>query len=128
MGRANVRGALAGALLLQWSGTVAAHSAPYVALLTTMGSFVVELDPEHAPVTVANFLRYVNEKHFEDTLFYRMVPGFVIQGGNLATRETMTVALAQRGHRTTAAAAPMSARSRPAPAIAAGCHGSPSVS
>src|SRR5882762_5457015 len=74
--------ALMGAALLQLGGAFAAQSAPYVALLTTMGSIVVRLDPEHAPVTVANFLRYVNEKHFDDTLFYRVVPGFVIQAGS----------------------------------------------
>ena len=78
---ANLLCAVLGALLLH-SGAFAAQSAPHVALLTTMGSFVVRLDPEHAPVSAANFLRYVNEKHFDDTLFYRVVPGFVIQAGS----------------------------------------------
>jgi peptidyl-prolyl cis-trans isomerase A (cyclophilin A) len=74
--------ALLGALLLQSGSAFAAQGGPHIALLTTMGSFVVELDPEHAPVSAANFLRYVNEKHFDDTLFYRVVPCFVIQAGS----------------------------------------------
>ena len=83
MGYAKLLLALLGAALLQLGDCAAAQSAPpYVALLTTMGSIVVRLDPEHAPASVANFLRYVNEKHFDDTLFYRVVPGFVIQAGS----------------------------------------------
>ena len=49
---------------------------------TTHGGFTVELYAKEAPLTVANFLRYVDEGHFDGTLFHRIVPGFVIQGGN----------------------------------------------
>jgi cyclophilin family peptidyl-prolyl cis-trans isomerase len=49
---------------------------------TSLGSFSVTLDAAHAPKTVANFLRYVNEKHFDGTAVYRVVPGFVIQMGS----------------------------------------------
>jgi peptidyl-prolyl cis-trans isomerase A (cyclophilin A) len=49
---------------------------------TSLGSFSVALDAAHAPKAVANFLRYVNEKHFDGTVVYRVVPGFVIQMGS----------------------------------------------
>jgi cyclophilin family peptidyl-prolyl cis-trans isomerase len=50
---------------------------------TTHGDFTVELYEEDAPQTVANFLRYVDEGFFDGTIFHRIVPGFVIQGGGL---------------------------------------------
>ena len=50
---------------------------------TSHGAFVVELFPKEAPLTVENFLRYVDERHFDGTMFHRIVPGFVIQGGGL---------------------------------------------
>ena len=50
---------------------------------TSHGTFTVELFPKEAPVTVENFLRYVDEGHFDGTIFHRIVPGFVIQGGGL---------------------------------------------
>jgi len=49
---------------------------------TSLGSFTVSLDAAHAPKTVANFLRYVREKHYDGTVFYRVAPDFVIQGGS----------------------------------------------
>ena len=49
---------------------------------TSMGNMVIELDPEHTPVTVANFLRYAREGHFDGTVFYRVAPGFVVQAGS----------------------------------------------
>ncbi len=57
---------------------------PRVALDTTMGRIVVELDVERAPATCRNFLRYVDEGHYDGTLFHRVVEDFVIQGGGLA--------------------------------------------
>jgi cyclophilin family peptidyl-prolyl cis-trans isomerase len=50
---------------------------------TSHGNFTVELFAEEAPVTVENFLRYVDDGHFDGTIFHRIVPGFVIQGGGL---------------------------------------------
>jgi cyclophilin family peptidyl-prolyl cis-trans isomerase len=50
---------------------------------TSLGDFTVELLPTEAPQTVENFLRYVDESFFDGTLFHRVVPGFVIQGGGL---------------------------------------------
>jgi cyclophilin family peptidyl-prolyl cis-trans isomerase len=54
---------------------------PRVALDTTMGRIVVELDGERAPVTTANFLRYTREGHYDGTIFHRVVETFVVQGG-----------------------------------------------
>ena len=48
---------------------------------TTLGRFTVELYEKEAPVTVANFLKYIDEGFFDGTTFHRIVPGFVIQGG-----------------------------------------------
>ena len=56
-------------------------SDPEVRVTTNMGSFVVELYPDRAPLTVANFLRYVSEGFYTNTLFHRVVANFVIQGG-----------------------------------------------
>lgn len=53
----------------------------YAELDTSMGQIVVELDPEHAPISVANFLAYVDEGAYDGTIFHRVVPEFVIQGG-----------------------------------------------
>jgi peptidyl-prolyl cis-trans isomerase A (cyclophilin A) len=50
---------------------------------TSHGTFTVELFPTEAPITVENFLRYVDDGHFDGTIFHRIVPGFVIQGGGL---------------------------------------------
>ena len=50
---------------------------------TSQGAFTVELFEEDAPQTVANFLRYVDEGFFDGTIFHRIIPGFVIQGGGL---------------------------------------------
>jgi cyclophilin family peptidyl-prolyl cis-trans isomerase len=51
---------------------------------TSHGAFTVELFPKEAPITVENFLRYVDDGHFDGTIFHRIVPGFVIQGGGLS--------------------------------------------
>lgn len=54
---------------------------PEVRIVTTEGSFLVRLDPVRAPLTVRNFLRYVRSGFYRGTLFHRVIPGFVIQGG-----------------------------------------------
>ena len=48
---------------------------------TTLGEFTVDLFEKEAPVTVANFLKYIEDGFFDGTIFHRIVPGFVIQGG-----------------------------------------------
>lgn len=50
---------------------------------TSLGDFTIELYPQEAPQTVENFLRYVDEEFFDGTVFHRVIPGFVIQGGGL---------------------------------------------
>lgn len=54
-----------------------------VEMVTSKGVIKLELDAEKAPITVANFLEYVKSGHFEGTIFHRVIPGFVIQGGGL---------------------------------------------
>jgi cyclophilin family peptidyl-prolyl cis-trans isomerase len=58
---------------------VPAH--PYVRFETTEGSIIVELDGRRAPLTVANFLKFVDSGYFDGTIFHRVIPGFMIQGG-----------------------------------------------
>ena len=51
---------------------------------TSHGAFVVELDDARAPATVANFLQYVRDGHYDNTIFHRVIDGFMIQGGGFA--------------------------------------------
>lgn len=64
--------------------TVAAQfaNAQEVHMQTTLGEIDIQLDAQRAPKTVANFLRYVREGHFNGTMIYRVVPGFVLQMGS----------------------------------------------
>jgi peptidyl-prolyl cis-trans isomerase A (cyclophilin A) len=75
---------LAIALVLASFGAEAAQA---VRVTTNMGEFVIELNAERAPLTVANFLRYVNEGFYSDTLIHRVVGNFVIQGGGHAAAD-----------------------------------------
>lgn len=59
---------------------------PEVRFATNMGDFVVELYPDKAPRTVENFLRYVHEKHYDGTVFHRVIDNFMVQGGGYDTR------------------------------------------
>ena len=54
-----------------------------VKLETSMGDIVLELDDEKAPKTVANFLAYVSNGHYDGTIFHRVIDGFMIQGGGM---------------------------------------------
>ena len=58
-----------------------AQTAPRVQLTTSMGEIVLELNPAKAPRTVENFLQYVRERHYDGTIFHRVIDGFMIQGG-----------------------------------------------
>ena len=60
--------------------------APRVKFTTSMGEFVVEVYPDKAPKTVANFLQYVQDKHYDGTLFHRVINNFMVQGGGYDTR------------------------------------------
>jgi cyclophilin family peptidyl-prolyl cis-trans isomerase len=64
------------------SGSAAADAGnPRVAIQTDKGQIVVELFADKAPQTVANFLAYTDSGHFDGTIFHRVIPGFMIQGG-----------------------------------------------
>ncbi len=65
------------------SAAVMAADAPQVAIKTSMGDIVVELDQEKAPKSVANFLSYVKTGHYRGTIFHRVIDGFMIQGGGM---------------------------------------------
>jgi peptidyl-prolyl cis-trans isomerase A (cyclophilin A)/peptidyl-prolyl cis-trans isomerase B (cyclophilin B) len=54
---------------------------PQVEMKTSLGTIVLELYPDKAPLTVENFLQYVKDGHYDGTLFHRVIPGFMIQGG-----------------------------------------------
>ena len=56
----------------------------YVKMSTTAGDLRIELDDEKAPISVANFLSYVNKGFYDDTIFHRVIKGFMIQGGGFA--------------------------------------------
>lgn len=58
-----------------------AADAPRVKFATSVGDFVVEVYPDKAPKTVANFLQYVHDKHYEGTIFHRVIDGFMVQAG-----------------------------------------------
>jgi cyclophilin family peptidyl-prolyl cis-trans isomerase len=56
---------------------------PQVLLETTMGNITIELDMQNAPDTGANFLAYVDDGYFVDTIFHRVIPNFMVQGGGI---------------------------------------------
>lgn len=58
-----------------------ADAAPKVKLETSLGDIVLQLDAAKAPKTVENFLQYVKDKHYDGTIFHRVIDGFMIQGG-----------------------------------------------
>lgn len=63
------------------AGNVLAQDAPKVKLVTSLGEIVVEVYPDKAPKTVENFLQYVRDKHYDGTVFHRVIENFMIQGG-----------------------------------------------
>lgn len=82
--RALARLATGLATALALSLPLAAHAqdkAPRVRLATSLGDIVVELDAAKAPKTVENFLQYVNDRHYDGTVFHRVIGNFMIQGG-----------------------------------------------
>ncbi|MEJ2201896.1 MAG: peptidylprolyl isomerase [Desulfuromonadaceae bacterium] len=71
-------------VLIACSWALPALSAEYVLIQTNLGDIEVELDREKAPVTVENFLRYVQEGFYEGTIFHRVIRDFMIQGGGFS--------------------------------------------
>ena len=78
-----------GAVLATLLGAVSLPSAvaqgknPRVVVETSAGKIVVELYADKAPMTVKNFLQYVNDKHYDGTIFHRVIKDFMIQGGGM---------------------------------------------
>lgn len=70
------------ALLLSSTAVIAAN--PQVELKTNLGSITAELYPDKAPQTVKNFLEYVQSGYYKGTIFHRVIPGFMIQGGGFS--------------------------------------------
>jgi peptidyl-prolyl cis-trans isomerase A (cyclophilin A) len=66
-------------------------AAKKVRLKTSKGEIVLQLDSEKAPITVANFLTYVTNKHYDGTVFHRVIDGFMIQGGGFKIKDSSLV-------------------------------------
>ena len=90
----STRHTLLGAPVLAWILAFVCHTsagaqtdaAPRVKFSTSLGEFVVEVYPDKAPKTVANFVQYVQDKHYDGTIFHRVINNFMIQGGGYDTR------------------------------------------
>ena len=65
-------------------GNVPAH--PYIKMETSEGDILLELDGRRAPITVANFLALVDAGYYDGTVFHRVIPNFMIQGGRVSIR------------------------------------------
>ena len=81
--RRNMTAALAGTALAALAGAAqaATPAAPRVKFATSLGDIVVQLDAARAPKTVENFVQYVQDRHYDGTVFHRVINGFMIQGG-----------------------------------------------
>ncbi len=75
------RALLLGATVLFLTGNASAADTVRVKFATTAGDFVIEVYPDKAPKTVENFLQYVREKHYDGTVFHRVIDNFMVQGG-----------------------------------------------
>ena len=75
---------------------------PQIEITTTSGVFVIELDRNRAPITVENFLNYLNSGFYKNTIFHRVIPGFVIQAGgytvDLEEKETLPEIINESGN------------------------------
>ena len=75
---------------------------PQIEITTTSGAFLIELDRNRAPKTVENFLNYLNDGFYKNTIFHRVIPGFVIQAGgfsvDLEEKETLPEIINESGN------------------------------
>ena len=78
-------------LILLGTATCALADNPKVLIQTNKGAITLELYPDKAPVTVENFLTYVDEGFYDGTIFHRVIPGFMIQGGGFGQDMTQKV-------------------------------------
>jgi peptidyl-prolyl cis-trans isomerase A (cyclophilin A) len=72
------------------AATAAPAAHPQVRVVTNMGEFVMELYPDRAPLTVSEFVKYVKEGQYTQTLIHRVVPGFLVQGGGFSAVDGTT--------------------------------------
>ena len=79
------RTVIAGVAICSIANMALAEGSPQVKFATSAGDFVVEVYPDKAPKTVENFLQYVKEKHYDGTIFHRVIPNFMVQGGGFNT-------------------------------------------
>ena len=83
---------IASTAMLSIASSASAQTTPHVKFSTSAGDFVVELYPDKAPKTVENFLQYVKDKHYDGTIFHRVIDNFMVQGGgydaNYAEKKT----------------------------------------
>jgi peptidyl-prolyl cis-trans isomerase A (cyclophilin A) len=75
--------AQAGAPATQPAQPAPAGAGPVVVLETSLGAITIELKQDKAPITVDNFVKYVNAKHYDGTIFHRVIPDFMVQGGGM---------------------------------------------
>jgi peptidyl-prolyl cis-trans isomerase A (cyclophilin A) len=78
--------ALLGVFAVSADRAARAADKPVVILDTTVGKITIELDSAKAPMTVENFLKYVDLGHYNDTVFHRVIDGFMIQGGGMSSK------------------------------------------
>src|SRR5262245_7918911 len=71
--------------VLLLSTTACAAEKPVVVMETSLGTIKIELDEERAPITVKNFLQYVDDGFYDNTIFHRVIPDFMIQGGGFTS-------------------------------------------
>jgi peptidyl-prolyl cis-trans isomerase A (cyclophilin A) len=74
------------AAIISGASTALAQEAVKVRFATSAGDFVVEVYPDKAPKTVENFLQYVRDKHYDGTIFHRVIDNFMVQGGGYDAR------------------------------------------
>ena len=79
-------------VFIAWFISIYAMSAPMAAekpivtFKTTMGDFTVQLEPQKTPITVANFLQYVRDGHYDGTIFHRVISKYMVQGGGFTAK------------------------------------------
>jgi peptidyl-prolyl cis-trans isomerase A (cyclophilin A) len=97
------------ALTASAAGSAIADTPPRVRLATSAGEIVLELYPDKAPRTVENFLQYVRDKHYDGTVFHRVIDNFMVQGGGFDTayaQKTTRAPIAHEGREALARGGP----------------------
>ena len=77
----SIAGMAAGIAIVLSGSVLSAQDNPVVVMETSLGAITVELAPAEAPISVDNFLQYVDAGHYDNTIFHRVIQGFMIQGG-----------------------------------------------